>query len=246
MDVTPGLLAPACAAAILAGSTSARAEPASESARGGPSLGRPHTMAVLEAGVIALPSAPISAGQRGGATPFGTIGNGDATLQTGMRLLYRGDPAWAIGAGAMFGPSPTSDNEYGGLRGLKRTHARSYLAIDFEGRYIPLRVADLEAWVGFTSGVVVVADRYATDQPTPPSFLGAPSVTVRTEGLSFGAQLGGTWHFAERWGLGLTTRFARWFLPRVPTCTPIGDCGTLTGSVDAISAGLTIGYRLPL
>src|ERR1700730_3651571 len=51
-------------------------------------IDRPHTIAEFEAGIIALPTAPISAGQSGGSTPFGTIGRGDATLQMGLHVLY--------------------------------------------------------------------------------------------------------------------------------------------------------------
>ena len=52
-------------------------------------LDRPHTIAELELGIIALPDAAISRANQGGATPIGTFGKGDATLQTGAHLLYR-------------------------------------------------------------------------------------------------------------------------------------------------------------
>jgi hypothetical protein len=71
---------------------------------------RPHTVLNLEAGIIALPNAAVSAANRGGATPFGTVGSGDATLQTGIHILYRATGDWAIGAGALFAPRPTSDS----------------------------------------------------------------------------------------------------------------------------------------
>jgi hypothetical protein len=50
---------------------------------------RPHTVAELEAGIISLPSAPISSAYQGLATPLGTVGSGDTTYQTGVHLLYR-------------------------------------------------------------------------------------------------------------------------------------------------------------
>ena len=208
---------------------------------------RPHTVAELEAGIIALPNAPISPGQSGGQTPLGTIGKGDATIQTGLHLLYRAAPELAFGAGFLFGPAPTSDDEYGGLRGLSRTHSRSYLLLGTEGRYIPLRTKSIEAWVGLTAGGVVIADRFVTNAGDKvPTILGTPEVTLHTEGFALGVQAGVTWLFAERWLAGADARTARWLLPNSPQCSPIGDCTTLTGTVAAFEFGITIGYRIPL
>ena len=102
---------------------------------------RPHTVAELEGGILALPSAPISPANRGGATPLGTVGNGDATVETGVHLLYRANREWAIGAGALFAPRPTSDPNYGGAhaRSHPELHARSYLFLGGEGPLLPLR-----------------------------------------------------------------------------------------------------------
>lgn len=210
-------------------------------------IDRPHTVAELEAGIIALPTAPISAGQSGGDTPFGTIGRGDATMQTGLHVLYRWDRSWAAGAGVLFSPFPTSDPEYGGLRSLPRTHARSYFFIGGEGRYIPLHYRFLEAWVGLSVGGVVIADRFTTeagDAVAP--IIGSKEVTVRTEGFAFGAQFGGNYFLSENWIAGLNFRLYRWVLPEAPRCSSIGDCATLSGTVEALELGVTIGYRLPL
>ncbi len=211
-------------------------------------IDRPHTIAELELGFIALPTAPISNNQKGGKVPFlGTVSKGDATLQTGIHLLYRGHRDWALGAGALFAPSPTSDSNAGGLGPLPRTHSRSYLYLGGEGRYVPLHLKWLEGWVGLTMGGVVIADRFVTDigDPVPP-ILGTKQVTVRTEGFALGVQGGISWMFAERWVAGAAFRADRWILPDSPQCTPIGDCATLTGAVEAYEAGLTIGYRIPL
>jgi hypothetical protein len=208
-------------------------------------LDRQHTVAEFEAGVMALPTAPISATQRGGATPFGTIGKGDATLLTGLHLLFRGAPDWAIGAGFLFAPQPTSDAELGG--NLQRTHARSYLLVGAEARYFPFRYRFVEAWVGLAGSAVVIADRYAwTSAPAVPAILGSRTVTIATEGFALGIQAGGNWLFAERWVAGVTTRVSRWILPQTPTCSPVGDCATLSGTVEAFELGLTLGYRIPL
>ncbi len=209
---------------------------------------RPHTIAELEGGVIALPNAPISASQRGGNTPIiGTIGKGDATVQTGLHLLFRGAPEWAIGAGFMFAPRPTSDSQYGGFSGLPRTHARTYLTLGSEGRYYFIHVRKAEAYVGLTVGGVVIADRFTTTSaPAVPSILGSPDVTLRTEGYAAGLQIGATWIFADRWIAGAAFRGDVWLLPSSPQCSAIGDCTTLTGPVDVFELGLNLGYRLPL
>jgi hypothetical protein len=244
-------LAPARASAeeakVAAAASSAEAQASLEPEKTVKMTDRPHTVAELEAGIIALPDAPISRRQQGGDTPLGGFGKGDATLQTGVHLLYRGKPEWAIGAGFLFGPSPTSDKEYGGLRNLPRTHSRSYLFIGTEGRYVPLRTKSVEAWVGLTGGVVVIADRFVSDggEKVPP-ILGTREVTIRTEGFGLGVQAGASWLFADNWVTGVTARTDRWFLPDSPQCTAIGDCATLAGSVAVFELGVTIGYRLPL
>ncbi|WP_394826254.1 hypothetical protein [Pendulispora albinea] len=208
---------------------------------------RPHTIAEIEAGIITLPNAPISSSQRGGETPFGTIGKGDATVLVGLHLLYRASKEFAFGAGFLLGPQPTSDSQYGGAIGLKRSHARSYLLLGTELRYIPIRSKTLEGWLGLTAGGVIIADRFSTETPEKvPAILGTPDVTVRTEGFTIGAELGGSWMFADRWALGAILRTDRWILPNSQQCTAIGDCGTLTGTVSSVQFGLTIGYRIPL
>ena len=208
---------------------------------------RRHTMAVLEGGIIALPNAPISASQRGGSVPFTTVGHGDATIQTGVRLLYRGGKDWIIGVGALFGPAPTTDSEYGGLKQLPRTHARDYMVFSGEGRYIPIRTGSFEGWVGLQAGGVVVGDRFTTEAGDDvPSIVGKKEVTINTEGFMVGIQAGLNWNFAERWGAGVVVRGNQWILPSSATCSPIGDCSTLQGSVQSFDAGLSIGYRIPL
>jgi hypothetical protein len=242
-------------AAIVSLTTAARAddEPAAVSGSSAPDplariIDRPHTIAELEAGVIALPNAPISAGQRGGDTPFiGKIGRGDATLQTGIHVLYRWNRHFVIGAGVLFAPVPTSDTQYGGLSALPRTHQRSYFFIGGEGRYVPIHYKTVEAWVGFSTGAVIVGDRFVTEAGDDvPAILGRREVTLRTEGFALGAQLGGTYYLSENWLAGANLRGYQWFLPESPRCSSIGDCATLGGAVLVVELGLTIGYRLPL
>ncbi|AKU94199.1 hypothetical protein AKJ09_00863 [Labilithrix luteola] len=247
-DVPPGSPNDVRATARMVAVVRAGEAPARSDAALARIIDRPHTIAELEAGFIALPTAPISAGQRGGDTPFvGKIGRGDATLQTGLHILYRWNRSFAVGAGAIFAPSPTSDDEYGGLSGLKRTHSRSYLFMGAEGRWIPVHYKYVEAWVGASAGAVVVADRFTTEAaPSVPPILGNREVTVRTEGLALGATVGGSYYLSENWIAGVTLRGYGWFLPDSPRCSAIGDCATLTSAVAAVEFGLTIGYRLPL
>lgn len=207
----------------------------------------------LEAGIIALPNAAISPSNQGGATPLGTVGSGDATLETGVHILYRANGDWAIGAGALFAPRPTSDSNYGGASGLHRTHSRSYLELGGEVRYYPFRSRWLEAWFGLTAGAVVVGDRYTNDSaPQEPSLLGNNQTTVSTEGFGLGAQLGADYLVTDSWVIGLAIRAERWVLPDQKTfsqqtaCDPVGDCPTLTGGVAAFEFGLSAGYRIPL
>jgi hypothetical protein len=247
MRATPLLLV--AAAALVP-----RAASAQDTQHDHPSLlDRPHTVAELEAGIIALPAAPISPANRGGGTPLGTIGNGDATVQTGLHLLYRATREWAFGAGALFAPRPTNDANYGGASGLSRSHSRSYLFMGGEARYFPLRSRWFEGWFGLTGGALIISDRFTDNSaPAVPSILGTNQINVSTEGFAIGVQAGLDYLLTDQWVVGLTLRADRWILPsekpfsQTTSCDPIGDCPTLTGSVAAFEMGLKVGYRIPL
>jgi hypothetical protein len=171
----------------------------------------------------------------------------------GIHILYRATGDWAVGAGALFAPRPTSDTIGGGASGLTRTHSRSYLLLGGEARYYPLRSRWFEGWFGLTSGAVIVADRFTNDSaPQVPSILGNNQSTVTTEGFGVGVQLGVDYLMTDSLVIGLALRADRWFLPdKKPfaegtSCDPVGDCPTLTGSIAAFEFGLTLGYRIPL
>jgi len=210
-------------------------------------------VAVVEAGIVALPTAPISAAFQGGSTPFGPVGKGDATVLTGLHLLYRATRDWAVGATAMFAPRPTSDPNFT-ENGLTRTHTRSYLFLGGEGRYYPFHLRWLEGWIGVEAGGVIIADRFSTNAPPVPSFLGTTTVTVSTEGFAVGAQAGVDYLIGDQVLLGVALRADRWFLPswgekpfsQVSSCDAIGDCPTISGSVAAFEFGITLGYQLAL
>jgi hypothetical protein len=250
----------AARAALVAVATSAAlCAPATAAADGVPPsppspLDRPHTVAVVEAGIIALPTAPISAAFQGGNTPFGRVGKGDATILTGLHLLFRASRDWAVGATAMFAPRPTSDPNFTTASGLTRTHSRSYLFLGGEGRYYPFRLRWLEGWIGAEAGGVVIADRFTTNAPPVPSFLGTTTVTVSTEGFALGLQGGADYLITEQIVLGLALRADRWLLPspgqkpfsQQSACDAVGDCPTVSGSVFAFEFGITLAYQLAL
>ena len=210
-------------------------------------ISRSHTIALLEAGIIVLPNAPVSQSTYGGDLPFTPVGQGDATIQLGIHILYRPWKDWAFGASFFFDPRPTADTEYGGLSGLTRTHSRSYFLIGGEGRYIPLHTRAFEGWLGAQAGVVIVADRFTTNAGSDkPAIFGDREVSLSTEGFFFGGAIGGDFYITDRFVVGLVTRYNHWILPEQPKCSPILDCTTLTGGVDSIDFGFTLGYRISL
>jgi hypothetical protein len=208
---------------------------------------------MLEAGIIALPDAPISAAFQGGKTPFGPVGSGDATVLASLHLLYRANREWAFGANGVFAPNPTSDPNFK-VNGLTRTHSRSYFLLGGEVRYFPFHLRWLDAWVGATAGAVIIADRFTTTAPPVASFLGTTTVTVSTEGFAAGLQTGADYLITDQWIVGVALRADRWLLPtnnqkpfsQESSCDALGDCPTLTGGVMAFEFGLTVGYQLAL
>jgi hypothetical protein len=218
------------------------------------SLDRPHTVAAIEAGIIALPTAPISQAFQGGNTPFGPVGKGDATVLTGLHLLFRANRDWAFGATGMFAPRPTSDPLSSTTGNVTRTHSRSYLFLGGEARYYPFRLRWLEGWIGAQAGGVVIADRFSSNVAAVPGFLGTATVTVSTEGFALGLQAGADYLITEQWVLGLVARADAWFLPssgqkpfsQVSACDALGDCPTVSGTVAAFEFGLTLAYQLAL
>ncbi len=209
---------------------------------------RRHALALLEAGIIVLPNAPVTQNTYGGNVPLvPALGKGDATIQLGIHILYRPLRDWAFGAFFFFDPRPTSDTQYGGLSGLARTHSRSYFLVGGEVRFIPFHLRVFEGWVGAQGGGVVIADRFTTNAGQPkPAIFGDREVSLSTEGFFLGGQIGFDWFISDRVVAGITTRYNHWILPEQPKCSPILDCTTLTGGVDAIDFGFTLGYRISL
>jgi len=212
-------------------------------------ISRPHTIAEFEIGAIVLPSAPISAGQKGGNVGPLQIGTGDATIQVGVHTLYRATPIWAIGATVLFAPDPTTDTGYGlgGQSGLSRSHSRDYFFVGAEGRFIPLHYRLFEGWLGIQAGGIIIADRFTTTNAGAYAApVGYPQVNERTEGLSGGFQAGLSYSFSESFLVGFTLRANGWLLPSTPQCDALNDCATLSHSAIVYEGGFLFGYRLPL
>ncbi len=240
MDVTRTL--PLCIALALTASA-ARADDQRSYDR---LLAKPHTVAMLQAGILALPNAPISQSHPGGDTFLGTLGKGDATIETGLDVVFRLARDWAFGAGILFGPRPTSEAVPGGNPSLARAHSRSYWYWGVEGRWIPLHYHWLEGWVGVHAGEVILGDRFDTDGPPRPAILGTREVTIRTEGFATGLQAGADWLLTDHFVFGVVGRGDLWVLPSTQASSSIGDRATLTGAVFAFEVGLTVGYRIQL
>lgn len=221
-------------------------------------LDRPHTIAELVLGAIVLPTAPISPANRStNSIPLVPLNKlfttGDATIETGMHILYRTGNEFAFGAGILFAPNPSSESIPETVNNVARTHSRSYFSMGLEGRYFPFRYRRFEGWIGLAAGAVVIADRFqAANIPSVPSILGPPEVDLRTEGFYYGVQAGADYLLTENLVLGFVARANRWLLPSPPadshdpSCDAFGDCPTISGTVEAFEFGFTIGYRIPL
>jgi hypothetical protein len=110
-----------------------------------------------------------------------------------------------------------------------------------------------EFWTGLTAGVLLIADRFTTNAtPDPPPIVGTKTTTVNTEGFAVGMQIGADYLITDQWLVGLALRADQWILPaqkpfsQESSCDAIGDCPTLTGSVQAFELGVTVGYRIAL
>src|SRR5262249_10456068 len=106
----------------------------------------------------------------------------------------------------------------------------------------------IEAWLGVTAGGVIVSDRYTIvgGNTSGAAIIGPSASTVRTEGGTIGALIGGQWSFSPNWAVGASLRYMRWFLPSVPATTVFGDPATLTGRQNVLNGGVLASYRIAL
>jgi hypothetical protein len=173
---------------------------------------------------------------------------GDSSLSLEAWQLFRLVRRFAWGAGLTLGLTPTATpptNVSGS--GLSRDHTRRYLTVESTGRYYPYIGDAFEAWVGLTVGIAVVSDTFST-RAVPPddrALVGPQGVTIRTEGFTLGAAVGGAYELSPNWLLGANLRYGSWFLPQRRARDPLGDQASLRGQNSMFVIAVNAAYRMP-
>jgi hypothetical protein len=204
---------------------------------------RPTGMAEFGFGWLTLPGARVCAS---GATLRCSLGDSSLSLEAWQ--LFRLLRAFAWGAGLTLGLTPTTatrPNASGS--GTGRDHTRRYLTVESTVRYYPYIGDAFEAWVGLTAGIAVVSDTFSTRSVPPDdrALVGPQGVTIRTEGFTLGAAVGGAYQLSPNWLLGANLRYGSWFLPRRPARDPIGDQASLVGQNSMLALAVNVAYRVP-
>lgn len=199
-------------------------------------------MAEVGLGWIVLPGAEVCVER----TQAG-CSRGDSSLELEAWQLFRVSGAFAVGAGLTLGLTPTTDAPREDPPGIQRDHTRRYLTIEGIVRYYPYVDDALEAWLGVTGGLVVVSDRFESQEGRQEvELVGPQGVTIRTEGYTVGLAIGGAYVFDPHWSLGASLRYGSWFLPSEPERDPLGDEASLVGQNSVFGLGVSIAYRVPL
>jgi hypothetical protein len=172
---------------------------------------------------------------------------GDSSLDLDAWQLYRANRSFAFGAGMTLGLTPTTDAPRQDPPGTHRNHSRGYFTFEGIFRYYPYSEDPFEVWLGLTSGLVVVSDRFeSAEGNNDKALVGPRGVTIRTEGYTVGLAAGGAYSFAPRWSMGAALRYGSWFLPSEPARDPLGDEASLVGQNDVFSLAVNIAYRIGL
>lgn len=204
-------------------------------------LVRPHGAAELGFGLLTLPEAELCVDVSQGCE------TGDTSLELHAWQLFRVSQELALGAGLTMALTPSTDAPRRDPPGITRDHARRYLTIEATARYYAVVQRSFESWLGVTSGLVVLSDRFTPKNTEDDrALIGAPGVTVRTEGLTVGLAGGVAIALAPNWSLGTSLRTAFWFLPSESATSPLGDEASLSGRVLMFDLGLSVAYRLNL
>lgn len=224
----------------LTSASSARADSQEESAAvSAYSLDRPHTLVDVGLGALTLPAAKLCTSLSCTTT--------DLTLLIALRHLYKWNRHWGVGAGISWGLRPgTDDATVHGPDGVSvaRTHARNYFSVAGNARYYPVAEDQWHLWVGLTSGIIVVSDRYALSEKGT-SIVGPKNVTVASEGFMAGLGFGFDWSLARNWTVGAWTTQMIWHFPATRSCAQtVGDCATVSGSLFSFETGLSVTYRV--
>ncbi len=193
-------------------------------------------------GLLALPVAELCPFEQTNCEP------GEAGLAFSLHALGEVyDFAFGAGITFAFGLRPGEAVDPDGSLG--REHARSYFTIEGLFRYFLPSLGAWHWWVGGSLGMAIVNDSWSTTADRDPyddtAFVGPRASTLATEGLTVGIGIGGHWLFTEHWLFGTHLGYSNWILPSRSE-TPFGDSASLSGRIDVIEAGATIGFRIPL
>lgn len=172
---------------------------------------------------------------------------GDSSLGLEAWQIFRANRYFAAGAGLLLGLTPTTDAPREDPPGVSRDHARRYFTVEGTARYYAFTSPTFEAWAGLSGGLVVVSDRFESNQgKTDKALVGPRGVTIRTEGFTVGVAAGAAYLFSPSWSAGAALRYGSWFLPEEPSRSPFGDEASLRGQVNLVSFGINLAYRVPL
>jgi hypothetical protein len=202
-----------------------------------------HGKAEVGLGLLGLPNARVCTNR---TLHFG-CNSGDSSPMLELWQLFRPNPVFAMGAGVTIGLFPVANAPKQEAIGVSRDHSRGYLTAEMIARWYWLNGPAWESWIGGTGGLVVVSDRYATNNEVTDRYvLGPRGVTIRTEGYTLGVAAGVTKALSESWTIGAGFRYGLWFLPSAPARDVLGDEASLIGRVATIVIGINVGYRLRL
>jgi len=238
-----GALALGVALAISSVSRPARAHDSGQPHPGGTlRYDRLTGMAEFGLGWLVLPGAEVCV-----EPSIAGCSQGDSSLALEAWQLFRANRSFAAGAGLLLGLTPTTDAPREDPPGVTRDHSRRYFTVEGTARYYAFSGPTFEGWLGLTSGLVVVSDRFESTQGTSDKALVGPrGVTIRTEGYTVGMALGAAYRWTESWSVGAAFRYGSWFLPEDPAKSPFGDEASLRGQNNLFSLGFAIAYRVPL
>lgn len=216
--------------------------PVEHTRRGFAALDQPTTMAEFGFGWITLPGASICVERLQAGCK-----SGDTSLMADGWLLYRNDTRFAFGAGMTLGFLTTTSAPRQDPEGVDREHRRGYFNFESIVRYYPYVGENIEVWTGATAGLVVVSDRFASQQSFGNEVLIGPrGVTIRTEGFAAGLAVGGALALVQNWSLGATLRYGAWLLPSKAAEDPFHDTASLSGANMFFTIGVGVGYRIAL
>jgi hypothetical protein len=208
-------------------------------ARGFAALNRPTGIAEVGVGWLTLPGASVCAADQ--------CKKGDTSFALDAWELFRTSRRFAFGAGFLLGLIPTTDAPPNNPMGVVRDHSRSYLTLEGTIRHYPYIGQSFELWWGITGGLAVVNDRFeVSNQQMDLALVGGSASTIRTEGGSIGAALGGEFWLANHWSMGTAFRYGNWFLPNTAAKDPLLEQASLTGRNTMFSLGISLAYRIPL